>query len=170
MLIGLLTLPLNAWAVHSSSVLYSESNLGGGLWKYDYKIMNDSDPFADAGYNIYDLFLSFESPLILTNILSPGGWDQISDASSFIDWFSTNPGEPPSGTDIPPAASLSGFSFVSNTRLASFPFDILLSNPDDPMNPVSVSGTTTSTVPLPSTIYLLITGIIGVISLRGRLK
>lgn len=170
MLIGLLTLPLNAWAVHSSSVLYSESNLGGGLWKYDYTITNDSDPFVDAGYNIYDLFLSFESPLILTNILSPAGWDQISDASSFIDWFSATPGEPPSGTDIPPATSLSGFSFVSNTRLASIPFDVLLSNPDDPMNPVPFSGTTTSSVPLPPAIYHLIAGIIGVLYLRKRLK
>lgn len=170
MLIGLLSLPINAWAVHSSSVLYSESNLGGGLWEYDYTIMNDSDPFTDAGYNVYDLFLSFGTPLILTNILSPPGWDQISDASSFIDWFSTNPGEPPSGTDIPPATSLSGFSFVSNTRLASLPFDVLLSNPDDPMNSVPISGTTTSTVPLPSTIYLLTAGIIGIVSLRKRLK
>jgi hypothetical protein len=163
------TLPLHAWAAPSSTALYSESNLGGGLWKYEYTLLNTSDPLANTGYDIYDFFLKFDSPVILTNIGSPAAWDLISDASSFIDWFSTMPGEPPVGADISPSGSLTAFSFEASTRLASLPFDVLFTNPADPANPLSVSGrTTTTAIPEPATLFLLVNGLIGLGYLKRR--
>lgn len=149
-----------SWAIPSAKALYQEIALGGDLWRYDYILHNTSDPIEDDGYNLYDFFLNFSPTVTLSNILSPLNWDSISDSSSFIDWFSQLPGIPPDGADIAPGTSLSGFSFTSNTRLASLSFDTLLTNPIDPPNPASYSGTTTP-VPEPNTIMLLASGLAG---------
>ena len=167
--IGLLALPLHAWATPSSEFIFSEFNLGGGLWKYEYTAVNTSDPVADAGFDVYDLILTFTPPLTLTDLVSPSGWSEISDDATFIDWFSTNPDAPPIGTDIPPSASLSGFGFTSNTRLGSLPFEALLTNPADPNNPSLVTGNTITTViPEPSTLFLLAFGLFGLGYLRKK--
>ena len=155
-----------AQATPSTQALYWEYDLGGGLWKYDYTLYNTSDPVADAGYDLFDFFLNF--PLVaLSNILSPPDWDAVSDSSSFIDWFSLLLGEPPLGADIAPGSSLDDFSFTSNTQLASLSFDVLLTNPIDPENPVLYSGNTTP-IPEPATIILLSSGLAGLGYLKRR--
>jgi len=156
------------WATPSAQVLYSETPLGGGLWEYDYTFYNTSDPIADAGYDLYDLFLNVSPAVTLSNILSATNWDFISDSSTFIDWSSTMPGEPPIGSDIAPGTSLSGFSLTSDTQLASLSFDATLSNPNDPINPVVFPGTT-ALVPEPSTLILVGSGLIGLTG-YGRKK
>ena len=166
-----------AWAIPSSQALYTEYDLGGGLWGYDYILYNTSDPVVDAGYDLYDFTLYFDPAVTITNILSPSDWDFISNESpsgsgnyyDFIDWMSLLPGEPPSGADIAPGTSLSGFSFTSNMQLASLSFDMFLSNPTDPATPVPYSGNTSS-VPEPSTRLLLGVGLAGAALLRKRFK
>jgi len=156
------------WATPSSQALYLETDLGGGLWRYDYTLYNTSDPIADAGYDLYDFFLNFSPSVTLSDIASPTDWDNISDASTFIDWFSLLPGEPPFGADIAPGTSLSGFSFASDTRLASLSFDVLLSNPTGG-DPVLYEGTTAA-VPEPATILLLGSGLLGLWRARKKFK
>jgi hypothetical protein len=147
-----------ALAIPSSQALYWEYDLGGGLWKYDYILHNTSDPIADAGYDIYDLTLYFPG-ITLTNILSPSNWDLITDSSSFIDWYSKLPGEPPLGADIAPGTSLTGFSFLSNMQLASLSFDVYLTDPYG--DPVLYSGNT-APVPEPPTLLLVASGLAGI--------
>ncbi len=69
-------------------------------------------------------------------------------------------GIPPSGADIAPGASLSGFMFEFNAPVGDIPFQAFFTNPDDPPNPIPFEGTTTP-VPVPGAIWLLATGLVG---------
>ncbi len=159
-----------AHAIPSADFLYNET-FSGGLWQYDYTLFNTSDPVADAGVDLYDLFLYFD-PLASFNVVSTAsGWDWTSGAG-FIEVFSLNPGAPPIGTDIAPDSSLSGFGFEFDYQAGMLPFDATFVNPSDIDNPFIFSGTSVPAnhaVPEPSTLLLLGSGIAGM-ALRKKFK
>jgi hypothetical protein len=163
--------PSTALSVPSSQALFTEQNLGGGLWKYDYTVLNTSDPTADPGFDIYDFTLNFSPAVTLTDIIFPTDWDYITDSASFINWFSLMAGVPPTGSDIAPGASLGGFIFTSNTPLAALLFDVTLTDPTNSGNPYVFSGETSpapTPIPEPSTIVLLLAGCMGLYCLRKK--
>ena len=58
-------------ATPSSNALFWESDLGGGLWKYDYTLYNTSNSITDEGYDLYDFALYFDPTVTLSNVLFP---------------------------------------------------------------------------------------------------
>lgn len=185
----LLFLPVKAIAIPSAEFLYTEADLGGGWWQYDYTLYNTTSP-VDGSYNIYDVGLSLNNFYDFQGMSLPSGWDGTpapwTDLSNtdFIDAYSLNPGEPPIGTDIPPDSSLSGFSFKIKHQVGNIPFDVLFTNPSDApdcadtnsCNPYYLEGTTrgasVSPVAEPGTLLLVGTGltIILLIIRIGRLR
>ena len=154
-------------ATPSASFLYYETDLGSGLWRYDYTFFNTSDPVIDAGYDLYSVAMDFDPIATFTLLSLPHGWDYITGVG-FVATESLNPGTPPFGTDIAPGASLAGFSFQFDYRAGDLPFLAVLTNPVDPANPVPYSGTTTTPVPEPATLIFLASVLAGIGYLRGR--
>jgi hypothetical protein len=161
-----------AFATPSVSITYTETSLAGGLWQYDYTIFNTSDPINDVDYNLYDVFFTFDPSKTTTVVSLPTGWENMSDIG-FADTFSLNPGVAPVGTDIGPGASLSGFVFQFDYEVGPLAFDALLFNPLDEANPFVFSGTSAAaatSVPEPSVLMLLGSGIAGLAVIRRRFK
>jgi len=154
----------------TADFLYNEIDKGTGWWQYDYTLFNTS-PIGHAGIDLYDLFLYFDPSASLNVLSMPSGWDW-TDGAGFIDVFSMNPGAPPIGTDIAPNSSLGGFSFEFDYQAGMLPFDATFVNPYDLDNPFVVSGTTApkSSIPEPSTILLLGSGLVGLAGLRRKFK
>ena len=144
--------PRSAAAAPIADVQYVATDLGGGLFEYDYTLSNLSDPVADAGFDAYDLFLTFSPAASIVDSSVPDGWDVIPGAG-FVDAFSLTPGASPLGTDVGPGQSLSGFDFTFDSSVGALPFQVTIANPVDPFNPVVVEGTAeaqSTPVPEPS--------------------
>ena len=45
-----------AYAIPSAEFTYIETDIGGGIWQYDYTLFNTSDPIGDAGFDLYEVF------------------------------------------------------------------------------------------------------------------
>ena len=152
-----------SFAIPSADLSYLETDLGGGIWQYDYAVYNTSHPVDDSGYDLFEVFLTFDP--LATPLLTalPSDWDFRS-GTGFFNSFSLIPGAPPIGSDVAPGASLGGFSFTTDCRLGNMSFDIYLSNPNGP-DPLVVTG---NTVPLPAAGLLFGTGLAGLVCAKRR--
>jgi hypothetical protein len=163
-----------AQAIPSADLRYSETDLGGGTWRYDYSMYNTSDPVLNAGFNAYDVLFTLDPAATLTVVSLPPGWDSMGGTGGFWETFSLNPGIFPAGSDVAPGTSLTGFSFDLNQKAGDLPFEVLLSNPNDPDNPALFSGTSApeggAPVPEPSTVLLFCVGLGGMLLYRRKIS
>src|SRR5262249_10114974 len=126
----------------------------------------------EIGANAFDVFLSFDPTKIVTVADEPAGWDAIS-GSGFAEFFSLNPGAPPTGADVPPGVSLGNFVLDFAFDPGPLPLQVLFSNPEDSENPIVLIGTTTplsTTVNLPSSISLLLTSFFLLAAVTRRMR
>lgn len=137
---------------------YIETDLGGGLFQYDYTVRNLGDPLTDAGFDLFDFALFFGDTMSLmgddTRNGAPADW-QVIGGVGFIDATSLVPGAAPLGADIGPGGSLTGFSFIVDGRIGDTPFEALFANPNEPFDPIVVQGVSAA-VPEPSALLLMV--------------
>ena len=139
---------------------YTQTQLGPSLWQYDFTAINNLDPVVQADFNVYDVLFQFPSSPTVAAL--PSGWDFFQTINS-VESFSTNVGPPPFGTDIPPGASLDGFSFQFSNQIGSIPFTFTFSDP----NNSTFSGTSTAaTVPEPSSLSMVLFVMVALLLLR----
>jgi hypothetical protein len=148
---------------------YTETDLGGGFFDVVFTAINSFDPAASAGFDLYDVVFDFPVSGFLLSL--PSGWTlNPSSPGTSMEAFSTFPGSPPTGTDIAPGQSLSGFEFLFETALGDIPFTYSFTDPTQPDQPLILSGISTaaSEVPEPSCIVLIAITLMGALFFRRR--
>jgi len=153
--LGFATSPASAAPI--ADFRYVESALGGGTYQYEFTLFNLGDPVADDGFEIYDVFVSHASATF-TVVGAPSGWGSIA-GFQFANFFSSDPGPPPIGADVPPGMALGGFTLTTDMRVGDIPFEVYFTNPDDPFEPLVFEGVTSPlAVPEPASLWLLAMG------------
>ena len=168
----ILLLSSMAFALPSSQFIYDETDLGTGMWQYDYTLKNTSDPILDAGFDLYDVFFNYDFTASFSVLSLPTDWILI-DGSGFGQSFSTLPGTAPFGADIAPGESLSGFSFLFDYQAGSLAYEATFVNPED-FDPIVEGGNSipaAAPVPEPGTFFLLATSLVGLaVGVRKKVK
>jgi len=143
-----------ASANQSASILYIETDLGNGLWQYDYTFNNTS---TNNEY-LYYVQLSFGDFYSVSNPVLPSGWQGswgIISPTSFIETHTKN-----SSYDIMPGSSQSGFNFAVNSQIGDISYTAYFDNHQSGIS--TFSGTTTNQnppiVPEPLSSILFLTG------------
>jgi hypothetical protein len=121
----LLSFSTSLLAAPDANILYVETDLGNGLWKYDYTFYNTS---GSGGVTLYSVFFDFNQSTSFTGISLPTGWAGAiwpftTMTIDTADTYSTHP-----MFDIGAGNCLSGFSFTvdfqaGDTDYAAF-FDV----------------------------------------------
>jgi hypothetical protein len=139
--------------VSAATIDYEATNLGGNSWQYNYVVTNDT-----LGAPLEEVTIFFDVTLYenLAVTASPPDWgslvvqpDTLLPADGFFDSLASVAGIPVSG-------SLGGFSvsfdYLGTGTPGAQPFDVV-----NPTNfQVLESGTTIAVIPLPASLWLLI--------------
>ncbi len=138
----------NAFATSSANIVYNETDLGGGLWQYDYTFYNTS---TNNEY-LYSMYLDFDREATVDWLSIPSGWSSTlwghTPADTyFLDTFSTA-----SGYDIAAGSSLNGFSFTIDYQAGDIPYNAYF---DDHQGGIyNTSGYTVTPEPISSVLFL----------------
>jgi hypothetical protein len=162
--------PTVASAIPMADILYLETDLGDGSWQYSYTFYNKSDPLADAGVTLWNIYLDFDASFTLLSGSVPTGWGydygpgEVGVTTSFVQSVSSDP-----AYDVLPGDSLAGFIFCFNAQIGDLVFSAYLFDPNlGEGESVLYSGMTApAPVPEPATILLMTAGVAG-IGLAGR--
>lgn len=138
-------------AMPAANLMYSEIDLGSGLWQYDYTFYNIS---TNSEF-LYSVDLLFSQQSTVNGFPLPIGWDSTTwegeNQTNFIVTFSTN-----TSYDIAAGSSLSGFSFTIDYKAGNIGYNAYF---DDHQGGIFNTSGITSVVPEPVSSSLFLSGV-----------
>ncbi len=142
----LFMLSTSAIATPGATMLYNETDLGGGTWQYDYTFYNTS-----TTEDLYSVYLYFDQERSFDWVNIPSGWDSTLNGftpfpTTLADTYSIHP-----DYDIAAGNNLGYFSFTVDYQAGDISYDAFFSGDN------TLSGTT-SLVPEPISSTLFIVG------------
>ncbi|MBI5409474.1 MAG: hypothetical protein HZA14_08920 [Nitrospirae bacterium] len=146
-IVGVFVFSAAAFASANASLIYTEADLGGGWWQYNYTFYNTSD----TGIYLNSVSLNLTTAADVYGYPLPTGWSYTQWAGwnygiNYLDAFTTD-----SIYDIGAESSLSGFNFKVNTQLGPISFDAYFD--DHNGTPGYFSGTTVVPEPISSILF-----------------
>ena len=164
---GVLALGLMLLGMHTamaSTIWYNLSNISGNTWQYDYVISNDSSSINIDEFTVYFAYGQYAN---LSVVSAPTNWDPlVVQPGNFLN----NDGYYDAlalGNGIMPGNSLGGFSvqfdYLGSGTPGAQSFDIV-----DPNTFAPVESVVTSPVPLPASIWLFGSGLVGLLRWRRQ--
>jgi len=152
--------PTMASAIPTANVLYLETDLGNGIWQYSYTVYNN----LDSEFGLFDILFEFDPSVVLAESSSPNGWTENFEnlGEGFAAFQSSFAGLPPGGYDIAPGDSLGEFVLQFTQQLvSSLAFTAAFWDYDSDAFASSYHDTTTP-VPEPATLLLMMSGLAGI--------
>lgn len=150
-----------------ADIRYTETDLGGGLWQYDFTVENMSS-MDDSHPYLWKVDLDFENSAYVTLLNNPASWSvgtftgYLPDTTDYVEMYSDA-----SAFDVLPGSLLTGLSFTADFRLGVIDYVAWFSDHGAIEDWTSIEGTA-SPVPVPAAVWLLGSGLIGLAGLRRK--
>ena len=160
---GVVAFALWTSSARAQSIEYGATSLGANQWRYDY-VIDNSHP--GPTFDEVTIYFDVASDTSLALAASPAGWDPLViqpdpaiPGDGYLDVVDL-------GGAVPPGASVAGFSVTFTSLTAGGPgsqrFELYDSSSFDPRGSglTTALGSTTTPVPEPETIALLLGGLL----------
>lgn len=161
---GIFMLSSVALSAPSASILYQETDLGEGLWQYDYTFENTSD--SEYLYSVwldFDTFYNITDPVLSDTWV--GNWGAVS-PTDYLEIHSNDFAD-----DIAPGDLLGGFTFTVDSQIGSVPFTVYFDDHDGTRTYATGLIAAAATVvpePVSSMLFIIGGGILGFRRLHKR--
>jgi len=135
-----------ALAAAKANIWSLETDLGNGLWQYDYTIEN----ISTSGEYLYGFLADFTQSTTFTGFSLPAGWEGVAyNPTDFVGAYTI------AGIyDIAPGSSLSDFSFTIDHRAGDLDYTAYFDNHSGRRN-TFIGSTTVVPEPVSSTLFLI---------------
>ena len=166
-LLAFLLISSSAQAAVSANVLYSETDLGAGLWQYDFTFENTS-MVDDSHPYLWKVSLDFEEYAYIELLNSPKDWTtgsyigSLPDTTDYVELYSDAV-----EYDVFSGGILSGLNFTADYQLGEISYIAEFSDHGEFEDWTSVEGMA-SPVPVPGAVWLLGSGLLGLAGIRRK--